>query len=217
MSEMIKTYMLDEPYVLVPMERKKFYAEQTKVVKKTGVPTRATEIVQIFLFNEDGELFVQKRSKDKDHNPGLLDKSIGGHVLVGDTADYTAMVETVQELQVPSVVLQSDDDFYQTHQLLKGYLDTIAIVRHERTDIITLDRVIKGETYQIAHKADIYFGVYGGRTKAVDGEAKGTLQYSLDDLEEDIASSPKLFTEDLKYYLEHYRSQMDVFVKSIMK
>ena len=70
------------------------------------------------MFNSYGEMIIQKRSFDKNHNPGLLDKSIGGHVQFGDTPDYTAMVETIQELQTPSIVLKNENDFVKTFHLL---------------------------------------------------------------------------------------------------
>jgi isopentenyldiphosphate isomerase len=36
----------------------------------------AVSIVDIILFNESGELIIQKRAKHKNHNPGLLDKTV---------------------------------------------------------------------------------------------------------------------------------------------
>jgi uncharacterized membrane protein len=48
---------------------------------------------------------------------------------VGDTADRTVMVETVQELDVPSIVVNQSDNFERYYFLLKNYLSTIAIVK----------------------------------------------------------------------------------------
>ncbi|MBT4856670.1 NUDIX domain-containing protein [Candidatus Uhrbacteria bacterium] len=217
MSEIVKTYLLDEPYVLSPMDRKTFYKEQVAEFEKNGKPSRAVEIVDVFLFNEAGELFVQKRSSNKAHNPGLLDKSIGGHVDDGNAADYTAMVETVQELSVPSVVLRSDDDFHKTHKMLNTYLSTIAILRHEDTRIFEFTKMIGGKECTIANKVNVYFGVYGGKIKTVDQEAKGVLQYTLDDLQDEIKKAPMMFTQELGYFIEYYRAPLDVFVKSIKK
>jgi len=99
MSEIINTYLLDDPETIIPMERKEFYREQIEVYKKTGKPTRANDIIDIFIFNSHQELLVQKRSYDKTHNAGLLDKSIGGHVRYGDSADYSVMVEKYGRFQ----------------------------------------------------------------------------------------------------------------------
>ena len=110
MNETVNTFLLKNPFESIPMDRKSFYEEQVSEYKKNGEPSRAIEVVNILLFNSQGELIVQKRSFDKNHNPGLLDKSIGGHLRYGDTPDYTVMVETIQELQTPSIVLKDKKD-----------------------------------------------------------------------------------------------------------
>lgn len=117
MNEIITTYLLSNPNNSYPMERDKFYSEQIEIYKKTNKPTLAVAIVNAFIFNSNGKLFVQKRSDQKNHNPGLLDKSIGGHIQFGDSSNYTMMVETVQELQVPSIILQNQTDFLKTYNL----------------------------------------------------------------------------------------------------
>lgn len=85
MSEIINTYFVHDKETLIPMKRDEFYREQIAVYKETGSPTRACDIIDIFIFNSDGDLAIQKRSKDKNHNPGMFDKTIGGHVTYGDT------------------------------------------------------------------------------------------------------------------------------------
>jgi len=216
MSEVVKTYLLDDPDVMIPMDRNEFYKEQVEIFKKTGKPTRSVEIVNIFLFDETGELFVQKRSHKKAHNPGLLDKSIGGHVQEGDETNYTVMVETIQELQVPSVVLRTDDDFIKTYNLLKEYLNTVAIIKHVDTEIYQLERQMGGEMVKIANKLNLYFGVYGGRVKTVDREVKGVLQYSLKELDEEIEEVPQTFTYDLKFLVKKYRKELENFIKILV-
>jgi len=216
MAEMIKTYLLNNPDVLVPMDREAFYAEQIKRHENGEKPNRAVEIVNIFLFNEIGELFVQKRSMEKRHNPGLLDKSIGGHVSYGDQADYTVTVETVQELQVPSIVLRSDGDFLKTYQLLRDYLNTLAIVKHVSTADHTLIKRLDGKDIPILNRVHLYAGLYGGRVKTIDREAKGVLQYTLDDLEREMTSMPQMFTDDLSYYMEHFGDVFRAFVKQFV-
>ena len=80
MSEYINTYDLNEPYQVIPMERQSFYDEQIKIYRETGKPNKSVDVVNVILFNESGEMIVQKRASHKRHNPNLLDKSIGGHV-----------------------------------------------------------------------------------------------------------------------------------------
>ncbi len=56
--------------------------------------------VHIFLFNRDGELLLQKRSRWKDRHPNLWDSSAAGHVAAGEEYDTTAARELEEELGV---------------------------------------------------------------------------------------------------------------------
>lgn len=214
MPEIINTYLLDDPETAIPMDRDEFYAEQIAEYKKNGKPSRANEIVDVFIFNGVHELLVQKRSYDKAHNPGMLDKSIGGHVRYGDAADYTVMVETVQELQTPSIVLKNMKDFHKTVGLLSDYLTTIAIVKHSHTKIYNLEKVIKNEKIVIANKVHAYFGIYDGSIRPVDREAKGILFYTLDELEKEMKTFPDTFASDMHVLVKELRPDMEEFLKN---
>ena len=54
--------------------------------------------VHILVFNDRGELFLQRRSPDKDINPGLWDTSAAGHVDFGEGYDACARRELAEEL-----------------------------------------------------------------------------------------------------------------------
>ena len=56
--------------------------------------------VHVFVFNERGDLFLQKRSRWKDKCPGLWDSSAAGHVNAGDDYAATAPREVREELGV---------------------------------------------------------------------------------------------------------------------
>ena len=56
--------------------------------------------VHIFVFNRKGELFLQKRSRWKDANPGRWDSSAAGHVSAGQSYDEAAARELQEELGV---------------------------------------------------------------------------------------------------------------------
>jgi isopentenyl-diphosphate Delta-isomerase len=217
MSEIINTYKLDNPLVLVPMDRDEFYREQIEAFKKYQKPTRAVEVVNILLFNSHGELVIQKRSSNKNHNPGLLNKSIGGHMLNGDTPNYTVIVETIQELQTPSIVMPDQTEFQKTYKLLRPYLETIAIIQHLSTTLVHRMKIIKGEEITIANKSHLYIGVYDGRMRPVDREAKGILFYSLADLEKEMDKTPEVFTEDLHFILREYKEDIRKFIEYITK
>lgn len=217
MNEIISTYLLNEPENLQPMERDDFYREQVEVYKKTKKPTRAIAIVNIFIFNSDGKLFIQKRSDSKNHNAGLLDKSVGGHILFGDSPNYTVMVETVQELQTPSIILENQKDFLKAHKLLENYLHTIAMGQFIDTKVVNFIKIIKDEKIVIANKYYLYFAVYDGAMKTVDREAKGILQYTLFELKKEMEKFPENFTYDLHFYIKKYKKELNDFVKIITK
>lgn len=54
--------------------------------------------VHLFIFNRQGELFLQKRSRWKDRHPLLWDSSAAGHVEAGEEYDETAARELKEEL-----------------------------------------------------------------------------------------------------------------------
>jgi len=215
MSETVKTYKLPNLEEVIPMDRDAFYREQVECAKANKTPDRAVEVVAVFLFNTQGEILIQKRSFIKAHNAGQLDKSIGGHIKSGDTSDYTVMVETIQELQTPSIVLKNQEDFLKTLTLLHTYLETVSVIKYIKTELHHLSRIINGQSVEIINLVPVYFGVYNGRIRPVDREAKGVLWYSLDELEAEIKKLPEAFTFDIRYYVEKYREQMHEFVRLI--
>jgi 16S rRNA (adenine1518-N6/adenine1519-N6)-dimethyltransferase len=60
--------------------------------------------VHILVFNREGELFLQKRSRWKDRHPLLWDSSAAGHVDAGEDYDSAAAREVREELGVDTAV-----------------------------------------------------------------------------------------------------------------
>ena len=56
--------------------------------------------VHILVFGERDELFLQRRSPNKDINPGLWDTSAAGHVDFGESYDRCAARELEEELGI---------------------------------------------------------------------------------------------------------------------
>jgi isopentenyl-diphosphate delta-isomerase len=56
--------------------------------------------VHVFIFNEHGEIYLQKKSQAVDENPGLWTSSASGHVLAGESFLITAQRELKEELSI---------------------------------------------------------------------------------------------------------------------
>jgi len=65
------------------------------VVHRLGLKHRAAHVL---VFNARGEVFLQKRSRKKDRQPGLWDSSASGHLDSGEDYDAAAVRELREEL-----------------------------------------------------------------------------------------------------------------------
>jgi isopentenyl-diphosphate delta-isomerase type 1 len=64
-------------------------------VHRQGLKHRA---VHVLIFNSRGEIFLQKRSENKDTFPQRWDSSASGHLNPGEEYDACAMREVIEEL-----------------------------------------------------------------------------------------------------------------------
>lgn len=214
-DEKIIVFNTENPNKTWSKSRQLFYDEQFSDSKDK--PSEGVEVISVFLVNTHGDVLLQKRAPSKRHNPNLLDKAIGGHIQYGESPDYTVMVETVQELLTPSIVLRTSEDFAKTFTLLKDYLDTIAVVTHISTDVVVVRKLSDGTEKEIVNKTHTYFGVYNGSTRPVDREALGVLAYPLDTLEQEITQNPDSFTHDLILYMQMHGNRLKTFIEAIRK
>ncbi len=60
-------------------------------------------VVHLHLFDPDGRLFLQKRSANKDIQPGKWDTSVGGHVSPGENIDDALRREAREELGLKEI------------------------------------------------------------------------------------------------------------------
>lgn len=65
-----------------------------------GNPGLLHRVVHVLVFNEAGDLLLQKRSFNKDVAPGRWDTSVGGHVNAGETLDDAVKREMEEELGI---------------------------------------------------------------------------------------------------------------------
>ena len=57
-------------------------------------------VVHIEIFNDRGDIFLQKRSDSKDLYPGLWDTAVGGHVGAGEIPEEAVLREAEEELGI---------------------------------------------------------------------------------------------------------------------
>lgn len=215
-NELVTLYSIyDHAATPISYVRSKFYDEQIEIAQSNKLYQYGVWIINIFLVNRAWEIIIQKRSSHKRHNPNLLDKSIWWHIQRWDPVDYTVMVETVEELQVPSIVIREDDNFEKRYGLLQDYLNTVALVKHIDTKMVQLKKIINKEVVPLYNMTHIFFGVYGWSVKNVDREAKWILYYDIDELVEEMKSTPGLFTDDLHTYVALYGKELREFINFV--
>lgn len=73
------------------------------IVHQQGLQHRG---VHVFLFNEQGEMLIQKRSADRANSPSLLDCSVSEHVKAGEGYLEAAMRGLKEEMGVEGIEVQ---------------------------------------------------------------------------------------------------------------
>ena len=71
-----------------------------------GNPGLIHRVAHVLVFNGSGELYLQKRSRRKDVQPGKWDTSVGGHVDAGESYDAAARREMGEELGIREGTLE---------------------------------------------------------------------------------------------------------------
>ncbi|MFH1849056.1 MAG: NUDIX domain-containing protein [archaeon] len=202
MTEKLDIYDLMGKH-LGTQERKQYYSEIKQEFKKTGSITRQIKSIRLLLMNSKGRIYLQKRSKLKDENSGLYDKTVGGHVSAGDSYDMTVIRECAEELGFPATIL-SPKEFKRATKVTD--LSVIGIFR--KVDLISdfqSTRINKdGSRFIQPLITQFYFGYYNGAIKFVDGECSGIEVFSIDELKQEIKKRPYAFTEDIKFMIKKY-------------
>jgi isopentenyl-diphosphate delta-isomerase type 1 len=67
-----------------------------------GNPSLIHKVVHVLVFNENGEILLQKRSMNKDVAPGRWDTSVGGHISPNEDLIEAAKREMEEELGIIS-------------------------------------------------------------------------------------------------------------------
>lgn len=84
-------------------------------------------IVHILIFNSQGEMALQLRSKYKSFCPIHWSTTVGGHVFSGESYEEAALREFQEELGIQQPIISKYKDFYNDGKNLKKILVTFEI------------------------------------------------------------------------------------------
>jgi len=65
-----------------------------------GDPSLIQAVIHLYLFDDQGRLYLQKRSALKDTYPGCWDSSVGGHLAPGESPEQALAREAREELSL---------------------------------------------------------------------------------------------------------------------
>lgn len=113
----------DEILDIVNLQDQVVGQEKRATIHANGLLHRA---VHIFIQNQQGHIFLQKRSMIKDIHPGLWTSSCCGHVDQGETYDQAAYRELKEELGISlsqglHFVLKDTPSEENTHEFIHIY------------------------------------------------------------------------------------------------
>lgn len=213
MKELLEIFDLNWNYIQ-KQERTEFYTEIKAEYDEKWIISRQVKRIVCMIITPSGNIILQKRSDDKNENPWMYDKSIGGHIAVMEKAkkenvylsqelsDLNMAKEWLEELAIPSYVT--------SHDLFIDALDFDV----ERMAFITrIERIMWQKSVRIKQNwdkfiqpyiSDIYMWYYNGHVRFKDAEASGLEYVDIDKLKRRILDKPKNYTEDLKFLIQRY-------------
>lgn len=205
-SELLKVYDLNGEY-LHTQERQKFYDEIIKEFQETGNITKQVEVVRFLLMTTEGRIYVQKRSHTKSENPGLYDKTVGGHVKANYSGNVAAILECQEELAIPMVILP-DDEFKLIHKDIDVRITGVMQQIERVNGLISIRRLRGGAEIKQPIIVNFYIGYYDGSIRFKDGESTGVETFNLVELCELIEKNPAQFTDDLRWMIDRFKKYL---------
>lgn len=145
----MKTEYLD----VVSEEDKVVEKETRKKVHELGLWHRG---VHVFLFNDQGEMLIQKRSADRTSSPSLLDCSVSEHVQTGESYLDAAIRGLKEELGIEGIELRQLIKFKMNYGINDNEISVIYEGKIESQlinfDIVEIEEVFYMDMNEIKEK-----------------------------------------------------------------
>ena len=81
-------------------------------------------VIHILVFNGEGKLLLQKRSPNKDIQPGKWDTSVGGHILAGEKTNDALGREAEEELGINDTTYEYLYSYIMTSDVEREFVTT---------------------------------------------------------------------------------------------
>lgn len=114
-------------------------------------------VVHVAIFNQAGEMLIQKRQSTRDRFPNLWDISAGGHSIQGETSEEAIAREALEELGYnsydfsndrPYLTINYDDGFGDVYIVIDDDLD-INQLRLQKEEVQCVTWANKNEVLQL--------------------------------------------------------------------
>lgn len=192
------------------IEKDEFHNLMRKEYLKSGNVSIKHKHARALLLTTEGKLILQKRSKWKGDNPGLWDKSIGGHSFQNESFDFTIVRECAEELQIPSTVIDKKNIKKSLKLIDPNVMAILFLLELDEKDI-SKRKEVSGKEWQEPAKTAYYLGYYDGPIRFRPIETSGFRISTLEEVKKEMKDNPQLFTKDIFYILDKWNK----IIKSI--
>ena len=105
-------------------------------------------VVHLHLFNNRGELYLQKRSETKDIQPGKWDTSVGGHLSPGESPDMALIREAREELGLKDFIPEFKAKYIWESMRERELVYSFSIISDQKP-IIDKDEIEEGSFWTL--------------------------------------------------------------------
>ena len=167
-----------EEVVLINPEDEVLGSMEKMQAHENGLLHRA---FSVFLFNEKGEMLLQKRAATKYHSPNQWTNAVCSHPRINETYEAGAKRRLAEEL---GIVVDIEEKFHFIYKAKVGE----NLWEHELDYVFT--------------------GLYSSKFNLNPEEVSEVRYILMEDLEAEMLSNPEYFTEWFKIILKEYKEHL---------